>query len=104
MPDLKGRKAINVWMGEESQKSVLHTMRSTLIQDVSSAVELLIERGSLPIELEADVKDYMCLNNVESFPKAMQGLIKIGLHAVCKEGRGFQGDIDIQQNWMEFVK
>ena len=71
MPNLEGRKAINVWMGEESQQNVLHTMRSTLVEDVSSAVELLIERGSLPVELEADVKDYMYLNNIKSFSVAI---------------------------------
>ena len=104
MPDLKGEKAIYIWMGEESQQRVLNTMKSAMIEDVSSAVEMLIERGALPIELEADIKDYMSLNHVESFSVAMQDLIKKGLHSVCKEGRGFHGDIDIQQTRMEFVE
>ena len=104
MPDLEKRTALTVWLSASSQKKVLHTLRTTMTEDTSSTVDMLIERGSLPIELESDIKDYMYLNHVESFTEAMQDLIRKGLRAVCKEGRGFQKNIDIQQNWMEFVE
>ena len=71
-----------------------------MTEDTSRAVEMLIERGSLPIELESDIKDYMYLNNIKSFSIAMQDLIKKGLHAVCKEGRGYHGYIDT----MKFIE